>query len=357
MVTARVAERPRTLRELRSHLAEFRQRSLAQALAHAAVSFIVYGALFGVAIASASVWLRPVAGLVAGLFAGNLFMIGHDACHGSYTRSARLNRVLGRIVFLPSYHPYSLWELSHNRIHHVHTNLRTHDFVWTPLTKPEFDALPRWRRLLYRACRTPLGLALYYTPELWWPRLMAPASRVLDRSRPSYLYDRLLVWSFMLAQLAAIVVVSPSGSAFALGLACGIVLPWFVFCWLIGFVIYFNHTHPDVPWFADSSEWSSFEAMVAGTTRLSFPRWAGWFASNIMNHVAHHVDPRIPLVRLADAQVRIEALLPGEVCVESWSVARLQMILRSCKLYDYDAQCWLDYEGRPTTRALTSRSA
>lgn len=352
MVTARVADRPTTLRELRRHLAEFRQRSLAQAISRAAFSFVVYVALFAAAIAAPSAVLQIVAGLFAGLFAGNLFMIGHDACHGSYTRSARVNRVLGRIVFLPSYHPYSLWELSHNRIHHVHTNLRTRDFVWKPLTKAEFDALPTWRRALHRVCRTSLGLALYYTPELWWPRLMAPAREVLDRPRRSYLYDRVLVLSFMLAQLAVAALVSPSPAAFALALACGVVLPWLVFCWLIGFVIYFNHTHPDVKWFDSSAEWTSFEGMIAGTTRLAFPRWTGWFASNIMNHVAHHVDPRIPLVRLGEAQARIEQLLPGDVCVEGWSVSRLRTILRSCKLYDYDAQCWLDYDGQPTTRSL-----
>lgn len=355
MATARLAERPRTLRELRACLAEFRQRSLAQAITHAALSLAAYLAVFAIAIASTSPWLQVAGGLVAGLFAGNLFMLGHDACHGSYTRSARLNRVLGRLVFLPSYHPYSLWELSHNRIHHVHTNLRTRDFVWKPLTKQEFDALPLPRRMLYRACRTSLGLALYYMPELWWPRLIAPSRRVLDRPRRSYLYDRLLVSGFFVAQLAAIACVARTPSTIALALACGIVIPWLVFCWLIGFVIYFNHTHPDVPWFADAGEWSAFEGMVAGTARLAFPRWTGWFASNIMNHVAHHVDPRIPLVRLGEAQARIEALLPGDVCIEDWSVARLRDILRRCKLYDYDARCWLDYAGRPTTRSLRVR--
>jgi omega-6 fatty acid desaturase (delta-12 desaturase) len=181
---------------------------------------------------------------------------------------------------------------------------------------------------------------------------MAPSPEVLDRPRPSYLYDRLLVWSFMLAQVAAIARVSHSP---LIALTCGIAVPWLVFGWLIGFVIYFNHTHPEVPWFSDATEWSSFEGAIGGTTRLAFPRWAGWFASNIMNHVAHHVDPRIPLARLGEAQARIEQLLPGDVCVEEWSVERLRTILRSCKLYDYDAQCWLDYAGRPTTRALRDR--
>ena len=34
-----------------------------------------------------------------------LFIIGHDACHGSLTDHDLLNRVLGRIAFLPSLMP------------------------------------------------------------------------------------------------------------------------------------------------------------------------------------------------------------------------------------------------------------
>jgi omega-6 fatty acid desaturase (delta-12 desaturase) len=314
-----------------------------------AVSLAIYVGLFVVAIAGPW-WLAVPSGVLAGLFAGNLFMIGHDACHGSYTRRAGLNRLLGRIAFLPSYHPYSPWEQSHNRVHHVYTNLRTRDFVWRPLSKPQYDALPRWRRAYYRACRTPFGLALYYVPELWWPRLMAPTREMLGRPRAAHVWDRVLVIAFMAAQLAAIALVAgDSPPMWALGLACGVLLPWLGFSWLIGFVIYFNHIHPDSPWFDDERSWESTEATLGGTTRLLFPRWTRFFSSNIMDHVAHHVDPRIPLSRLPEAQERIEALLPGLVRVEPWSTARLRAILRACKLYDYRARRWLDYDGRPTS--------
>jgi omega-6 fatty acid desaturase (delta-12 desaturase) len=57
-------------------------------------------------------------------------------------------------VFLPSLTPYSLWEVGHNLGHHVYTNLRGMDYVWTPMTKPEFDALPAWRQLAERFYRS-----------------------------------------------------------------------------------------------------------------------------------------------------------------------------------------------------------
>src|SRR5260221_14341 len=58
--------------------------------------------------------LVPVSGLVVVM----LFVVGHDACHQSFTSSPRLNGWIGRIAFLPSLHVFSLWEREHNRRHH-----------------------------------------------------------------------------------------------------------------------------------------------------------------------------------------------------------------------------------------------
>ena len=311
------------LQELRAELADYRAPSLARALVHVTLGWAAYAATFYEAVAGASLALRFASGLLAGLFTGNLFMIGHDACHGSFTPSARLNRVVGRIAFLPCYHPFSLWERSHNRVHHAFTNLKGRDYVWMPLSKAEFDALPAFRRALYRLYRTPLGMTLHYTPEIWWRWLVAPRLRESERRRPSYWLDRLLVLAFASAQ--AMVIAAAGGRTLldgALACAFGVVLPWLVFSWLIGFVIYFNHTHPAVPWFADRREWSTFGGMVTGGVRLRFPSWTLVFASRIMDHVAHHVDPRIPLVRLREAQDRVEELLPGQVVVQPWDVPR-----------------------------------
>ncbi len=338
------------LRALRARIKEFRARSLAGALADFSLSLAVYlGAFYG-ALALSAAPLRAALGFGAGVAAGSLFMMGHDACHGSYTPLPTLNRVLGRIAFLPSYQAYSLWDLSHNRTHHIYTNLKGRDFVWLPLSKPEFDALPLLRRLVYRLHRTPLGLALYYPMDIWLPRIFFPRRAMVDRPRLAYTLDSLLVLGFILLQVAATIVVPHRGfGGWAASALYALLVPWLVFSWMIGFVIYFNHTHPRVPWFDKKEDWSAFSGTIHGTLRLRFPRWTRLFASNIMDHVAHHVDPRIPLVRLSDAEDAIEALLPGQVVVETWSIGNLRGILRCCKLYDYGAHRWTDYEGRPTS--------
>lgn len=285
-------------------------------------------------------------GLFTGMCAGSLFMVGHDACHGSYTDRRWLNQLLGRFVFLPSYHVYSLWDLSHNRVHHIKTNLKGKDFVWLPLTKAEYEARSWLGRLIYRIQRTPLGMTFYYPLDIWIPRLIFPRARHLDRPRRVYTLDRLLVGAFFALQIAVIVLVGGS----VLGIVCALVLPWLVFNWMIGFVIYFNHTHPDVPWFANADEWSFYDGTISGTVRLKFPAWSMTFASNIMDHVAHHLDPRIPLVNLRAAQDRLDELCAGQIVVEHWTVRGTFDIMRRCKLYDYDVHRWTDYEGRPTSR-------
>jgi omega-6 fatty acid desaturase (delta-12 desaturase) len=85
-------------------------------------------------------WAKLLCGLAAGFVIGRLFIIGHDACHQSLTPHRALNKWLGRIAFLPSLTPYSLWDVGHNVVHHGYTNLKGTDFVWAPLTRSRVPA-------------------------------------------------------------------------------------------------------------------------------------------------------------------------------------------------------------------------
>ena len=106
--------------------------------------------VLGVAIASLLIveswWIKMLTSMVAALWIARLFVIGHDACHGSYTPSKTLNKWIGRIAFLPSLTPYSLWEIGHNLAHHGFTNLKGRDYVWTPYSPSEFARRIHGRR-------------------------------------------------------------------------------------------------------------------------------------------------------------------------------------------------------------------
>jgi omega-6 fatty acid desaturase (delta-12 desaturase) len=342
-----------SLRELRASLAPFRYRPAALAALHLTVVCALYTAAFAGALRAPDLPVRVLCGLFAGIFSGNLFMMGHDACHGSFTASPRLNELFGRIAFLSSYHPYGPWESTHNHIHHVFTNLKSRDFVWTPLSRAEYAERSPLRRWLYRAYRTPLGIALYYPIEIWSRWLAFPPRKALVKPRPIHGIDRALVLTFFVAQLAAIGTVAKDAptpiSTVLGGIMLAVLLPWSVFSWMIGFVTYFNHTHPKVRWFERREEWSALAGTIDGTVHLEFPRWSRLLSSNIMNHVAHHLDPHVPLVRLHVAQARVTASLPGRVLVQPWSMRALLDVQRHCRLYDYERHRWLDYDGRPTT--------
>ena len=170
---------------------------------------LLLGALAGTVLITG--WLGKIAcGVAAGFMIGRLFIIGHDACHQSLTPHRRLNRVLGRIAFLPSITPYSLWDVGHNVVHHGYTNLKGFDFVWAPLTRDEFNALPLWRQALDRIYRSGWAPGLYYMIEIWWLRMFFPSQAYMGTRRSIFLWDCLLVSASGLVWIASLIAASPS---------------------------------------------------------------------------------------------------------------------------------------------------
>jgi linoleoyl-CoA desaturase len=66
-------------------------------------------------------WMLCVAMGVA--MAGIGFSVSHDALHGAYSSNPRVNRYLGWSFDALGASSY-LWKLTHNRIHHIFTNIR-----------------------------------------------------------------------------------------------------------------------------------------------------------------------------------------------------------------------------------------
>lgn len=312
---------------------------------------LLLAALVGVAAFDAW-WAKLFCGLAAGFVIGRLFIIGHDACHHSLTPKRRLNHWLGRIAFLPSFTPYSLWDVGHNVVHHGYTNLKGFDFVWAPYTPQEFAALTPRQRLADRIYRSGWAPGLYYMVEIWWKRMFFPNKRHMPTRRRVFLLDNLLVSGFALLWLAALAGVAAATAQPLLPLlACGFVVPFVFWCAMIGFVVYVHHTHVEVQWHAERGEWSRAQPFVSTTVHLTFPLAIGTVLHNIMEHTAHHVDMTIPLYRLKQAQAKLEQMLPGRIIIQRFSWKWYFSTARRCKLYDFARQCWTDYRGRPTSLA------
>ena len=116
-------------------------------------------AFLGVCVAGACYfnawWAKALMVIPASVAIARLFVIGHDACHGSFTRYDFLNKLIGRIAFLPSLTPFSLWDVGHNVAHHGFTNLKGRDQVWVPMSMEEWKAarnsVARWNASIARA--------------------------------------------------------------------------------------------------------------------------------------------------------------------------------------------------------------
>lgn len=338
------------------------RRSLLWGVGVFVVAVSLYSAAF-VAILGAPWWpLQLLMAVVAGMLIGTLFIVGHDACHGSLTPFESVNRILGRLAFLPSLTPFTSWQYAHNRIHHSYTNWRGKDYAWAPFSKEEFDRLPRWRQALERHYRSPLGLGNYYLVEYWWKHLLfLPAQERAEMKRPvAFRFDLALLIAFVALQCWAVAAWSESmgpgaggllgawSNPLALGLVA-IVAPFLTWNWGMAFATFHHHNHPKIAWYGKRDEWDFFAGQVESSVHMDMPPVLEWLMAHIMQHTAHHVNPKIPLYRLTQSQKLLEAAYPNGIVVERWTVGVFLRALRCCKLYDYENHRWLNFQGKPTS--------
>jgi acyl-lipid omega-6 desaturase (Delta-12 desaturase) len=309
------------------------------------------GALF-----STSIWGQIFCASLNGLTIGVIFVVGHDACHGSLFKSRVLNQILGRIAFLPSLHSFSLWNLWHNQTHHRFTNYKQKDCVFIPLSKSEFDQLNWKDRILHRIYRSSIGHGLYYLLELWWKKMIYPTKAYVPVKEPIQVWDA--VWTVLYGVAFLGVMCWIPSLAVKVGFPSipiweavffGFALPFLVWNWIMGFLIYQHHTHPTVAWFSDYQEWDYLHAQVEGSTHVKFPHYFNFFFHNIMEHSAHHAQTRIPLYRLREAQRELEKQFSKRVIVIHWTWKEYFNTLKRCKLYDYETHHWLDFRGTRTS--------
>jgi omega-6 fatty acid desaturase (delta-12 desaturase) len=334
-------------KEIRSWLTPLESKGTAGPVALFLFDGTAFLALVAAAVLSSAWWLQLVLSVLSGVWIARLFVLGHDACHQAYTPSRRLNRLLGRLAFLPSLTPYSLWEVGHNVVHHGYTNLKGVDFVWAPLSPQEYAALPAPRRLLERAYRSGWGMGLYYLIEIWWRRLYFPNRTEMPTRRPVFRRDNLLVSTAGVAWLVALAALAwATGRSPAWTLFIGFLLPMAVWTYIIGFVVYVHHTHEEVQWYDDKGTWSRMLPFVSTTVHLTFPFGVGTLLHHIMEHTAHHVSMSVPLYRLKQAQALLEHKLPGAIVVQRFSWRWYRRTVRLCKLYDFSARRWVPFPAR-----------
>ena len=143
--------------------------------------------------------LGTVASLVIAIFTVRAFIIFHDCGHGSFTRSRRLNTVVGSVIGVVVFTPYTYWTRAHIR-HHATTgdlDRRGSGDLWL-MTTDEYRVASPGQRLYYRIYHHPLFL-MTVGPVIKFviaqrlrmdPRIDRPAAQ--DIGLPDKSGDRLL---------------------------------------------------------------------------------------------------------------------------------------------------------------------
>ncbi|MEM8925924.1 MAG: fatty acid desaturase [Actinomycetota bacterium] len=321
--------------ELRRALHPFVARPLRSALRSFGQDVAAWLALLVLAVVVEHPMLDAVIGVTIGIVTGNLFMMGHDAAHGSFTHLRRLNAVLARFCFTVNWHPTSSWRFVHHEIHHSLTNDGGHDVVWRPPTLDDYHSAGVLGRAWTRLTRSSLGFGAYYLREVWWREL-------LRQSHGLRRHDAADIVSLMVMVGASTGLGWWSGGWW--GAVCLTLIPLAVVGYWIGFVTYFNHTHPAVAWHFEP-EVDHEANQLDGTVRLYYPAPVAFFLGNIMEHPAHHVHPGVPLANLDKAQAHLQALLGDRALEQQWTPRTHRWMVRTCKLYDPEQHAWLDWDG------------
>jgi omega-6 fatty acid desaturase (delta-12 desaturase) len=335
---------------IRSWVTPISSRNTAIAVSLVVLDLLLFAAALAATVAVDNLIAKIVLGMVTGFIIGRLFILGHDACHQSFTARRKLNAWLGRLVFLPSLTPYSLWAVGHNVVHHGYTNLKAFDFVWQPHSLEEFRTLPVWRQRLYRLYRSGWAPGLYYMVDMWWKRMYFPSRKQMPTRRAEFTWDGVAVSVFAVLWIAGLGwAASATEQSFWLLVATAFVLPILFWKAMIGFVVYVHHTHTSVAWYQDKTTWAAAQPFVSTTVHLTFRYRIGALLHHIMEHTAHHVDMSVPLYRLKKAQKILETMLPGRIIIQKFSWRWYFDTAKRCKLYDFDKLCWTDFNGNPTS--------
>ncbi|TAE78155.1 MAG: fatty acid desaturase [Verrucomicrobia bacterium] len=237
-------------------------------------------------------WLVVPLAILAGAFLIRTFVIFHDCTHGSFFKSKRANEVTGFVAGLLTITPFHQWRFEHSVHHSAAGDLDRRGIgdVWT-LTVQEYLAASRWRRFSYRVFRNPIVL-FGIAPLL----LFLVVNRIPVKEANSTV--RRWVWITNLALL-----LMAGGLASVYGLAnylaiqgIAIAVASIAGVWLF----YVQHQFEDVYW-ERRPDWDFAQAALAGSSFYRLPKVLQWFSGNIGYHHIHHLSPRIPNYRLAQA--------------------------------------------------------
>ena len=284
------------------------------------------------AIVRPSPWLAVGLGLVATVFLARMYSFFHDLTHNSMFESRATNARWGYVLGFLLFTPYRWWQRQHS-LHHAHAgNLdqRGPGEIYT-MTRAEYEAASRLRRLYYRAYRNPF-LLLFVGPSLVF---------LFERRFPRRGMSRRILLSVVLTNLALATWVIGWSALVGWGtylliqgttlVAGGAIAAWMLFI---------QHQYEDT-YFQAAAEWRFELAALQGSSYLRLPRALAWAVGNANYHHVHHLSAKIPNYRLRAAHEEQPMFAQTPVVTVRSGIAALRLKLwdeRSGRLVRYPAR-------------------
>ncbi len=320
-----------TAARLREHTRQYCHRDNRIASASYFGTFAVYFAALYIAIAFREYALVILlAGVIHAFASVRLYVLQHDAGHGSLFETHKQNQWAGVCLSPFTLAPFEVMRQNHN-LHHAGTgNLDDRDTgeIFT-MTLREWQSAPfmvRWRYRLYRhpLILIPLGALFTYFIRYRWPKNTHRfgVQQVLVHNA------LILVWIAILYALSGLI-----------GLTV-----YFGFAFLAGmigvFLVYLQHNFEDTYW-DRGDDYASNLAALQGASTLDFGHWFDVCVANITCHDLHHFNTNIPSYRLRQARHN----LPEECAIRRIGFVEALRSLR-LKLWDEERHCLIPYPRR-----------
>lgn len=297
---ADIAAEKALVRRLAAHCNRFRDADDRRAAFELAVTLVPF-----LAMGAALVWLAAYAGPLLGAwrwglvvvlapvcaaFLVRLFAIQHDCGHGSFTTSRMANRLIGRLLSLFTFTPYTLWQKSHAIHHGSSGNLDKRGIGDIDTrTVAEYAAMTTSERLKYRLYRNPVLLIVIGVPIYFLIMHRMPYNDAIPRAEAWRSAGGLNL--AMLALYGGIVFVA--GWAAMLAVVPVVVMG----AWVGGWLFYVQHQFEETRW--DKGEaWDLHVAAFGGSSWYAMPSVAQWLTGSIGLHHIHHLCSRVPFYRL-----------------------------------------------------------
>ena len=226
-----------------------------------------------------------ILGIIAAGFMSRSFIIFHDCAHGSFFKSAKMNKIVGSMLCTITFTPFYKWRKEHIYHHSSVGNLdeRGVGDIDT-LTVEEYKKLTPFKKFTYRVYRHPVFLffiasfILFAIKNRFGGGSMKPKERlkVIQANLAIIGVAGILIYfvgwqNYLIAQLTILYISSSAG------------------IWLF----YVQHQYEDVIW-TRKEDWDHTKLSLYGSSFFKLPRLFQWFSGNIGFHHIHHLSPKIP---------------------------------------------------------------